>query len=175
MRFLNNAATWIAALSVAAGSACILAFLYGDHLRSYALTAAQAAAVIGGVSLLVSVLAVNFPMLHRAGLAMESQGPFGYGTTCWYRRREVLMERLNIDEPRLCSQYIIPCTCWSFCANSDGIGSVGAGEAPAAQKSVPPSSPLAAVNGLRVVHRREMDDCQYRFASPLARPASRSH
>ena len=171
MRYLHDAATWVAALSVATGIACIIAFLYGTNPQSDALTTAEAAAAIGGISLLVSILVVNFPTQRRAGPGDSlDERQAGYGEVSWYKRRELLVERLNIDEPRLCSQYIIPCTCWSFCAESNVIGSAGNGESPAVQKNSLPASPLSAAHCLRVVHRDGMDSCQFRFASPLARP-----
>jgi len=124
MRYLHSTATWTAALSAATGTGCIVALLFGANPRSYLLIAAEAAAMIGVVSVLVSVfvhylLARRQPPIKLSLWGAPGNQPAGDGVACIRKRREVLDERLNIDEPRLCSQYMIPCTAWSFCAASE--------------------------------------------------------
>jgi hypothetical protein len=178
MHYLNSTATWTAALFAATGGiGYIVAFLSGTNPRSYVLIAAEAAATIGVVALLVSVIVVFFLTRRESGVNQTLRGspgdqPAGDRVACLRKRREVLDERLNIDEPRLCSQYMIPCTSWSFCAGSDGEGSGREGTSPAAQKLVHVHNLLSETKDLPVVHRNGMDSCPFRFTSPLARSVS---
>ena len=174
MRYLHSTATWTAALSAATGTGCIVALLFGANPRSYLLIAAEAAAMIGVVSVLVSVfvhylLARRQPPIKLSLWGAPGNQPAGDGVACIRKRREVLDERLNIDEPRLCSQYMIPCTAWSFCAGSEVKSSGWEGTSPAAQKLIRVCNLLSEPKGLPVVHRNGMDRCPFRFASPLAR------
>ena len=173
MRNLHRIAIWTAALSAATAAGWIVAFLSGANPRSHVMIAAEAAATIGVVSLLLSVLVACFPALRRSGINLALWGSrgdqqAGDGVACLRKRGEVLDQRLNIDEPRLCSQYMIPCTSWSFCAGSEGKSSVGEGTSPAAQKLIRVRNILSEAKGLPVVHRNGMDSCPFRFASPYA-------
>lgn len=174
MRYLHSTATWTATLSAATGTGCIVALLSGVNPRSYFLIAAEAAATIGLVSLLVSVFVLYLLTRRQPRIKLSLWGalgnqPTGVGVACIRKRREVLDERLNIDEPRLCSQYMIPCTAWSFCAGSEVKSFVWEGTSPAAQKRNRVCSLLSEAKGLPVVHRNGKDRCPFRFASPLAR------
>jgi hypothetical protein len=114
MRFLCGIAILTAALSAALATGCIDAFLSGVNARAQILIAAEAAATIGVVSLLVGVLAVYLLMRQQARTRLALRGArdaAGDGVACMHKRREVLDRRLNIDEPRLCSQYMFRCTC----------------------------------------------------------------
>jgi hypothetical protein len=171
MRYPHGNATWMVALSAATVTVCIVAFLAGENSRSLVLIAAEAAATIGVVSLLVSVLVDNF--LERLNLALR-RSPAGQGAdaACLRRRRDVLDERLDVDEPRLCSQYMISCTCWSFCGGSGNEICASGAMSPEARKPFRIRSPRSEANDLRVVHRNGMDSCPFRFGSPFARSVS---
>ena len=175
MRELHRTATWTAALSAATGTGCIVAFFSGANPRTYVLIAAEAAATIGVLSLLLSVLVVYLLTRARSGTnpaVRSSPACQADGAACSHKRREVLDERLKIDEPRQCSQHIIPCTCWSLCAGSEGERSVGEGTSPAARKPIGVRNVLFEAKELPAVHRNGMDNCPFRFASPLARSVS---
>ena len=175
MRFLHRTATWTAILCAVTVTGFIVAFLFGVSPQSYVLIAVEAAATIGVVSLLVSALVVHYPTWRRsvANLALRgSPGDRVDETACLRRRREVLEERLQIDEPRLCSQYMIPCTCWSFCPGPEDKLSGWEGTSPAAQRLVRKWNVLSQAKDLEVVYRNGMDSCLFRFESPLRRSTS---
>jgi hypothetical protein len=171
MRYPHCTATWTAALSAAIGTGCIVTFLYGENPRSLVRIAAEAAAAIGVVSLLVGLLVVYFLTWMNLAFRSSPAGQ-GDGAACLHRRREVLNERLNIDEPRLCSQYMIPCTCWSLCGGSGDEDCVSGAMSPGARELLRIRSPRSDANELRVVHRNGMDSCPFRFGSPHARSVS---
>ena len=136
--------------------------------------AAEAAFGIGLASLLAGVLVVYLVIRRQSKInpaLMHSPGdrPYGDGIASLQKRREVLAERLDIDKPHVCSQYMIPCTSWSFCASSADKNPDGKGAPPTVQRLVPMRDLLSKVNGLPVVHRSGMDDCQFRFTAPFAR------
>jgi hypothetical protein len=174
MHYLYSTATWTAALSAATGTGCIVALLSGANPRSYFLIAAEAAATIGLVSLLVSVFFLYLLTRRQPQIKLSLWGALGNqsagdGVACIRKRREVLDERLNIDEPRLCSQYMISCTAWSFCAESEIKSFVWEGTSPAARERNRVCNLVSEAKGLPVVHRIGKDRCPFRFASPLAR------
>ena len=117
---------------------------------------------------IANLLTRRQPRIKLALWGAPGNLPAGDCVACLHKRREVLDQRLNIDEPRLCSQYMIPCTSWSFCAGSEGKSSVGEGTSPAAQKLIRVRNILSEAKGLPVVHRNGMDSCPFRFASPYA-------
>jgi hypothetical protein len=175
MRYLRHNPGWFAPLSVATGTAFIIALLYATYPRSYAI-AVETALTIAVVSLSVGALVIYFAM-RRLEIALASPGspgdrPAADSAACSSARCGILDERLKIDEAHLCSQYMIPCTCWSFCAGSGAKRRDGAGTSPADQKVIRilPLSPEA--KDLPLVYRRGMVNCPFRFASPLARPES---
>ena len=171
MRHPHSTAIWMTALSAATVTACIVAYVSGENSRSLVLIAAQAAATIGAVSLLVSVLVASF--LTRLNLAFRSSpAGQGDGAACLDRRREVLDERLNIDEPRLCSQYMIPCTCWSLCGGSGDENCDSGAMSPGVRRLIRIRSQRSDANDLRVVHRKGRDSCSFRFGSSFARSVS---
>jgi hypothetical protein len=177
MRKSHNIATWTALLSIVTATGCIVAFPPGANPQSHVLIGAEAAATIGVVSLLLSVLVACFPALRRSGINLALWGSrgdqqAGDGVACLRKRREVLNQRLNIDEPRLCSQYMIPCTSWSFCGGSKDKSSAGEGTSPAAPELVHVRNLPSEAKGLPVVHRNGMDNCPFRFASLCAGSAS---
>lgn len=72
------------------------------------------------------------------------------------KRREVLDARLAIDEPHLCSQYLIVCTCWCFCESK-------------ARHSARDFASFKS-EAMPVVYRSGMDSCPFRFAGHASPP-----
>ncbi len=188
MRTRHSIALGTAALSAAAATGSVVAVLSGASSRSHVLIATEAVATIGVVSLLVGMLAAHLLTRRQSRLKPALRGapgnpPADDCAACLHKRREVLDERLNIDEPRLCSQYMIRCTCWSFCAGSEdqrseGQRSIAGAErclaestSPAAQELIRMRNRLVQANVLPLVHRNGMDNCPFRFTSPYARSA----
>ena len=174
IRYLHSIANWTAAVCATLGIACVFAYTSAANSRSYVLIAAEAAATIGVAALLVSVLVVYLLIRRQSTIiAASSSTPgdrsAGDCVACGHERREVLNDRLDIDEPRVCSQYMIACTCWSFCAGSKHENAPCAETLAAAGRTVPMRNLLSKVNGLPVVRRNGMDNCPFRFASPFAR------
>ena len=93
-------------------------------------------------------------------LTAVNPGLAGAAAASLEKRLEVLDKRLDVDEPRLCSQYHVACTCWSFCG--------GAEEKAGAAEATSPASGPPAINdaGLPVVQRSGMDSCPFRYGSP---------
>jgi hypothetical protein len=177
MRYLYGIAISTAAVSAAIATGCIDAFLSGANARAQILIAAEAAAMIGVVSLFAGVLAVYLLMRRQARIRLALRGAranqaAGDGVACMHKRREVLDQRLNIDEPRLCSQYMIRCTCWSFCAGNEGKRSAGDDASQAAQELIRAHRLPPEAQGLPLVLRDGMDSCPFRFGSPDARSFS---
>jgi hypothetical protein len=183
MRTRHSIALGTAALSAATATGCTVALLSGANPRSHVLIAAEAVATIGVVSLLVGMLVAYLLTRRQSRLKPALQGahdrlPADDCAACLHKRREVLDERLNIDEPRLCSQYMIRCTCWSFCAGSEGQSSIAEAErcvaesaSPAAQELIRMRNRLVQAKVLPLLHRNGMDNCPFRFTSPYARSA----
>jgi hypothetical protein len=71
------------------------------HLAEVAAYAAVASAAAFSIEILLS-------LLKEGRSIMESEVGIA-------NRREVLNERFQVDEARLCSKREMPCTCWSFC------------------------------------------------------------
>lgn len=181
---LHSIAIWTAAFSAATGAGCIVAFVSGPLARAYLLIAAEVAAAIGVASLLVSVLASCFLTWRRAAIDLAQSGAAVTGgspgaqaaidaVACLPKRREVLYERLQIDEPKLCSQFLVRCTCWSFCVRSEDRRAVAEGTSLVAEELIRARNLLLKVTGLPLVHRYGMDNCPYRFASPWRRVSDR--
>jgi len=166
--------TWTAGLSAAIAAGCVLALLRGVSPRSTLLLTAEAAAAIGVVSLLLSLLLAWF-LRRRKGIEptpprpdRSLRQPVDLAASM-RRRRQVLEQRLAIDAPHLCSQYQIACTCWSFCA---GAVRPGAGEGALPAHAVDPMQDRSAqARGMDVVQRSGMDSCPIRFAAEFADPA----
>jgi hypothetical protein len=177
MRYLHSVAIWTAALFAALATGRIVALLSGADARAQVLISAEAAATTGAASLLLSVLVVYLltrrqPRLKLAPWGATRKLPAGDCDAGFHKRREVLEQRLNVDEPRLCSQYMIACTAWSFCAGSEGKDSAGEGTPAQAQKLIRVFELPPQAQGLPLVHRNGMDNCPFRFASPCARSSS---
>ena len=173
MRRLHRIEMGTAAISAAAAAGCIVAFVSGVNPRSYVLIAAGAAATIGVVSLLLNALVAFSTLRRRAGMepaVWRTHGDRGVGdgADSLRKRCEVLNQRLHVDEPHLCSQYMIACTCWSFCAGAVDDVSVAKRTSPDAQKLACERSLLAEEIGLAMVHRDGMDSCPFRFSSTQA-------
>ena len=181
MRKLRRIETLTAALCAVTAAGSIVAILCGVNPRSYVLIAAETTAVMGVLSLLSSVLAVEFLARRRAardlGMWVSSDQPRSVDcAACLSKRREVLDRRLNVDAPHLCSQYGVACTCWSFCASakdtskrSDEAGASSPAQTPGLTRKLPPE-----VRGLPVVHRNGMDNCHFRFVPLFAAADARA-
>ena len=175
MRKLRRIETWAAALCAVAATVSIVAILCGASPRSYVLIAAEAVATMGVFSLLSSVLAVEFLARRRTArdLAMwvSTDQPRSVDcAACLSKRREVLDRRLNVDAPHLCSQYGVACTCWSFCASAGRTGerSPAAGASSRAQTPERARAVSPEAQGLPLVYRSGMDNCQFRFVPLVA-------
>lgn len=108
LRYLHRIAIWAAAFSVATAIANIVAYVFAANPRSPLLTAAEVAAAIAVASVLVSaivdyLLARRLPWIDLPPWAAAGKPPARDCSGCLQKRREVLNERLNIDDPRLCS------------------------------------------------------------------------
>jgi len=176
MRKLRRIESWTAALSAAAATGCIIALLLGANPRSHVLLAIEAAAAIGVAALLLGALlsrllqlrrpAFNLPLWISAGV--EEAGDYFMSLR---KRLEVLDQRLDIDEPHLCSQYSLECTCWSFCGGITRNKALL--EAPvlaAVRTPLRAGQSLAEVRFVPVVHRSGMSTCPFRYESPYVPP-----
>ena len=143
------------------GTALVVVFVTGSSPQpySYSLTAASVAAVLSVASLLLSV----FALCRSAGKSLQAltwqaqdSSPGGElaSEASMRIRTVVLNERLDIDPPKLCSQYAVACTCWSLC---------GAGP----EKEDGVAQPAGAA--ISIVHRSGRNDCPFRFAAAAAK------
>jgi len=176
MRGLHTSAIWTAGLSALTGTGFVAAFLSSRNPQPYLLTVAAIAATIGLVSLLISVVMVDVlagrqfkSEVHLAQAGLPGNESARGEAAHFQERLQVLNKRLDIDEPRLCSQYLIPCTCWSFCAVSPNRDSIPCGPLRPAQELRLVEGPVAEQNGLPIVCRTGKDNCPFRFASSAAR------
>ena len=173
MRYLFSIAIWTASLSAATATARIVAFLSGVDPLAQILRVAEGAA-LAGLALLLAAFAVR--LLTRRRLKPAPWGTPGHlpaadWVSCFHQRREVLDQRLKIDEPHLCSQHLIACTCWSFCAGSNANAAAAGDTAPASECIIRVRKLLPQTRALPLVHRIGMDSCPFRFASPFSRRA----
>jgi hypothetical protein len=155
---LENFAKAIALLCALAGTGLIVLFVFGQGPRASLTTEAAVAAAMSIVLLLLSVLvaqpfAAGWFGRSRAHRSRRC-GQCNSETVCSARkRREVLESRLHIDSPRVCSQHVIVCTCWSLCG------------------SVPPEEKIfgrdtrSEAGMLLSVRREGKDDCPFRFSA----------
>lgn len=166
-----------AALCAAAIAGCVVAVLGAANARSYGQSETAAAAAIAAAALLVSVL-VAILMARRKSRAEAAlwrsagEQQAGDEAASLRRRRAILEQRLHVDAPHLCSQYAIPCTCWSFCASTQENSAADENELAAGQAPARVRKLAAAAQGLPLVHRSGMDSCPFRFASLGAPSAS---
>lgn len=178
LRRLQATAIWTAGLCALAGTVLIAAFLSSGKPQPHILTAAALAAATGLVSLLIGVAMVHVfatrrfesgTWLMQACFPGDEQAEREAARL--RERLRILEKRLDIDEARLCSQYAIPCTCWSLCAGSPDWDSISAAASPARHELRNLLGPDTGQNGLPIVRRAGRDDCPFRFASPATRPA----
>lgn len=117
----RNATLWIAAISAVVGTGLVLIFLYSTEKPSYLLDGMEFTAVASILALVLNIVLILMDREQQlqpvpsktdalAGQPMEKKND----ETTAIKRRQVLDERLQIDEPRLCSKNRV-CTCWSFC------------------------------------------------------------
>lgn len=177
MRGLQATAIWTAGLCALASTGLIAPFLSSGNAQPYILTAAALAAATGLVSLLIGVAMVHL----FAGRRFESgtylmQPCFPVDEQAereaarLRERQQILEKRLDIDDARLCSQYMIPCTCWSFCAGSPDRNFSSAATSPATHRHRSLQNPDAEQDGLPIVYRTAREDCPFRFASAATQP-----
>lgn len=179
MRKLHRVETGTAALCAVTAAGSIVAFLCGASPHSNLLIAAEATSAIAVATLLASVLGAEFLAWRRSAselaLWASSDDPHPADCAdCLHQRLEVLDRRLQVDEPHLCSQYGIACTCWSFCASTDASseGSCTERAIPAAQKPESARRPIPEARCLPLVYRSGMNNCPFRFAPLVAAPAT---
>ena len=158
---LQKMTLWLAALFALAGIACVMAFLLQQKTDGDLLHQATMATFFSTASLLLGVTFIcarSSRQLRTSRLvigAAELASRVSYVSVLeQFRYRHALLgERLKIDEPRLCTQTMKPCTAWSFCGsvpdesaaatngNEDGL------VADVAQK------PVAATQPLKIIRR----------------------
>ena len=107
MRKLRRIETLTAALCAVAATGSIVAFLCGVNPRSYVLIAAETTAVMGVLSLLSSVLAVEFLARRRAardlGMWVSSDQPRSVDcAACLSKRRCRQNMRLRVPAGQKC-------------------------------------------------------------------------
>ena len=72
----------------------------------------EVAAYAAGLSIAAFALEILLSLLNEKRSKWENEIA---------NRREVLNQRFQIDEPRLCSKREMPCTCWSFCGGDPDL------------------------------------------------------
>lgn len=181
MRGLQTTAIWTAGLSALTGAGLLAVFLSSPNPNPHALTAAAIAAAIGVVSLLISVVIVDVLAGRRFESGMDSAQAgspdveSARGEAARFQERlQMLDRRLDIDEPRLCSQHMIRCTCWSLCGGLPGENSAAAGTASSREQPQCGDESETKALPLQIIFRQGRDDCQFRFESPLGRPMSQA-
>ena len=123
MVHVQKATLWLAAIFACIGTACIAVYLTIRKPEGYLLLGAAIAAAFSAVSLFVGVIFVCIESARHKRLAVQrvvpSPEPVSNSAVAEQikQRQQVLGERLNIDEPRFCSQAKAPCTAWSFCGS----------------------------------------------------------
>ena len=172
MQHSQDIANWTAALSAATAAGFVVAILIRPDSPSYVFVAAEVAATVGVAALLLSLFALRLPVWSqlRHELAQWYVGargrPGGGAAADSDKRLEILNSRLDIDDSRLCTQYLIPCTCWSLCAGpGDKRTDTATGIAPRGPCA---GKPLPEEQDLPLVHRSGMDSCPFRFVAPIA-------
>jgi hypothetical protein len=179
MGHLQRTAIWTAALSALSGTGFVAAFLSGKDTQTYLLMAAAVAATISVAALLCSVLVVCLVTTRRfeAHLMQPDSRDArliedGTESASLHTRREILNGRLHVDKPHVCSQHMVPCTCWSYCGRLPDQDAVLDGASRSPEEPVRVRCELSKPQGvpLPVVHRNGMDDCPLRYASSAAWP-----
>lgn len=170
MSHLQRISVWTAAISALCGTGFIAVFLSSQNAQTSVLMAAAAAVTISVASVLFSVLAIylvtrrrfetNLPQRGSPSARWAEDGTVAAGL---HKRWEVLMGRLHVDEPHICSQHMVPCTCWSFCGRLPDQDFI---------KPIRTQCELMKPRGtpLPVVYRNGIDDCPFRYAAPAISP-----
>ena len=160
MRTARQAAHGLSALCAAFGIAFVTIYLQrrwpdGQLLLGAAVAAtASVAAIVGSVALTMVESWRRRPPAdpHTTSVLRSDRGqPNRNASLHWQTRQAALAKRLDIDEPRLCTQAQAPCTCWSLCG----------GESPGHFAIVPPAdaSSCAGPILMPVVHRHGRVGC----------------
>lgn len=152
---------WLAAAFAIAGTISIAAYLLLWKPAGYLLPGAALAALCSVVSLLAGVISVSMePVSRRRSGASRTSSAAAEAITDsalsaqFQQRREVLSERLNIDEPQFCSQAQATCTAWSFCGTApDARALVTSPTTPEAQGGAAPQESPSTATPSRVLHR----------------------
>jgi hypothetical protein len=171
LRDPRGSAIWVATGSAVLGVACIIWFLSVENSQLYSLIAAQAAAITGLLAILLSAILTLVQGRQDADRVFAGNGPRdcqaqSESAAGARKRRQVLNQRLEIDEPKLCSQHLIRCTCWSFCAGAEETRLALAAGLPQALRPDPSRNFAPDTARLSVVHRNGRNDCPFRHASP---------
>jgi len=167
MRTVHRAAIRIATLCAAIGATCIVALLCGANWQAPILVAANVAVAIAVGAIFASVLALVHSTRQWPGTnwaSANARAHEGADSSRW--RRAVLEHRLDVDEPRLCSQYAMRCTCWSFCGGTANERLAARATVPGEQQPDSRSSPRSQAHSLPIVRRSGMHNCPFRFKSP---------
>jgi hypothetical protein len=87
----------------------------------YLLEATECAISVSIIALLIEVLVKKLGVEQSFGDMLlapdlsDDQTEYSPVSEEFAHRQALLNQRLQIDEPRICSKRNIPCTCWSFC------------------------------------------------------------
>ena len=173
MRSLQNGAVWVAASSATLGASCVIWYLSVENPKSHALVAAQAAAALGVAAIVLCALMALFQERRHSyrGLIGNALRGGSAGSDCtdgMIKRRELLRQRLEVDEPKKCAEHPVQCTCWSFCAGAEDMRSALAEKLPEGLRPDSGQSFSLEAPRLSARPRDAMDTCPHRYASPLA-------
>lgn len=76
-------------------------------------------------------------------------------------RREILDDRLQVDEPRICSARGTPCTCWSFCGGDPDLNKTHHIAAPSNAAEAANVQPHRNDAAIAVIDRSKVTDCPF--------------
>lgn len=153
---IQKALWWVAILLglfaiVSFGAVLITSERELPHLLEVAVYAA-------GVSIAALSIEILLSLLNVGGSKWENEIA---------NRRELLNERFQIDEPRICSKREMPCTCWSFCGGDPDLNAdPNVVKSPVKIASLKHISMLGEkaefeVDSLPVVNRSHVTDCPF--------------
>ena len=159
---------WIAALSALVGTALVLILLYSAKNQTYLLTGMESTALIGMAALILNVLLDLIKRDHQLH-AIQTNSPASRQAMVESEeasialRRKVIDERLQIDDPRLCSEKKIFCTCWSFCGGDTGLDSTPATVEFRSRSATntPAIQPKPDEDSVPTVERGKITDCPF--------------
>ena len=134
----------------------------GLHME---MLSAASMAILTAVCLLTAGVAIDALILARARTRVRSSeqhrdvvAPSGLDETSIDARQQVLDQRLDIDEPRLCTQAKKPCTMWSLCGSEAATGAGAAQPIVLLRRS---EMPQAKDGALPAIMRSNVLGCPY--------------